>query len=440
MDGGSLSRAAAEVSAEGSDRALVVEALVEWLTGGEGPEMLHLAGVQRFAWYELPLKWLIPEDEHRIVLDVAGDLFERADMPLYAEVFRSPLTAEIHAAYRASDKAGYQAFLKAYKRSGVNPPDLNDFGWSQIMGFEEVAARDAVEHALEEAMASGRFTPGKRGWKTAAAEVTAAVVDAPHPDLPGQTRRTAILTERLDNWLRSAERHSPGLYALRSRHVKRLLHPIPAPLGFDERFEPVIWFLDRVDQGAVLTDADYLPTAMVREVSERYGWRMRFPDRPARSESELGELAELHELLRRVGAVRRRGKSLYVSSTGRAMREDPDTLWRTIAAGLSEAGFVRAVAEVYTLLLLDGPQLDDDLKSRALSVLGEYGWRTDGELPTDREVARAWWGTRWPLTVFGGLEHGGDWSSRTTRLTEFGETLLLEQIRVEATGPRSTRW
>ena len=125
------------------------------------------------------------------------------------------------------------------------------------------------------------------------------------------------------------------------------------------------------------------------------------------------------------------------------MRDDPDLAWRIVAAGLSGGEWDRAVAEVYTLLILDGVSLNDDLVTRATVILGEWGWRvdedtTDGRVPPDeRSVSYAWHQTYWPLQVLAGAIETGRWPNRATELTDFGRATLFEQIRAEAAGPRS---
>jgi hypothetical protein len=432
-----LERVLAEMAAVDPDRASMAESIIESLTAGEGMERIDLASVQRFAWYELPLKWTAPDDLRQHILDVSCDLFDGLDMPRYADVFRSPATAKIYAAYRESSKDGFKAFRKAHQASGVDPPDLEDFEWGDMMGIEEAVALGNAERALEEAIVTGRMTPGSRGWKTTAAQVTATALDSSHRELLGQTHRTAILTERLGSWLRSAERHSPQLHALRTQATKRLLAPIPVPPDAAERLEPVVWMLDWVDRGVTLTQAGYLPTAMVRESWERFEWNLRWTDRAPKSESELGELHELHSLLRRVGAVRTKGNGLRLTIKGRRMGSDPEFAWRTLAVGLSDGIWPRAVAEVYTLLLLDGEQSTDHLQDRATDILVEAGWSTEDGPPDRWAVLGTWSSTRWPLEALGGVTPTDGFIARTTGLTEFGQATLLEQIRAEATGPRS---
>lgn len=431
-----LEQVLAEIAKADPDRASMAESIVEALSAGEGIERIDLAGVQRFAWYELPLKWMAPDDLRQYILDVSCDVFDGLGMSRYADVFRSPTTANVYAAYGESPKDGFTAFRKAYQASGIEPPDLEDFEWGDVMGVEEATALAYTERALEEAIVTGRMTPGTRGWKTTADEVTAAVLDGPHPELPGQTHRTTILTERVGSWVRSAEHRSPQLHALRTQATKRLLAPIPVPPDAPECIEPAIWMLNWVDRGVTLTQAGYLPTAMVRESWDRFGWNLRWTERAPKSESELGELYELHALLRRVGAVRRKGSGLRLTIKGRRMCDDPAFAWRTLAIGLSDGRWSRAVAEVFTLLLLDGDCSTDQLRDRTADILGEAGWRTEGEPPDRWAILGAWSTTRWPLEAIGGVTRADGLLSRTTDLTEFGEATLLEQIRSEATGPQ----
>ena len=431
-----LARWLGELARTEPDRAGLAEAVIDWLTAGEGVEAIDLGRVMRFAWYELPIKWLDGPEVHRRALEVAADLFDHLDLPGYAAVCRSPVTASIHEAYAESDETGAKAFAKAYRESGIDPPDLEGFAWGDVMGTDEAVARDDAERALELAIASGRFVPGRRGWKAAAAEVTAAVLD--EPDALGQTRRHAVLTERLHHWLLAAEHRSPELHALRARYANRLLHPIPVPADATERLEPVMWFLDSVEPGARLTAAGFLPTLMVRDAWERFDWQRDWIGAPPRSESDFGQLFELRQLLQRVGAIYTRAKVVRPTATGTRMGRDLGFAWRSVATGLSGFAWVKAVAEAHALLLMEGERFDDDLEDRVLRMMAEMGWR-HGDQPPDRwALMSAWHATRRPLEALGGIEAMGDWRHRRTLLTDFGRATLLEQIRVTATGPAST--
>jgi hypothetical protein len=422
----------------GADRELGHHArgVYETLTWGEGLERIDQNAVQYFAWYTLPVKWIVPDGDQTKVLQAAAELFDRVGLARYAEVFRSETTARVHAAYARSHEAGVAEFRRAEKASGLDPPDLDDFAWGRYMSPDEAASRLQAARSLEEAIGAGRLTPGGRGWKTEAIAVTAEVLDGPHPTLPGQTRRSAIVTERLHTWIERVERRCPTLYDLRSRHANRLLHPIPAPADLEERMEPITWLLDEIGDGVTLTAAHYLPTALVAEAFERFDWQETWPFRP-RSEVDLVPLHELHDLLRRARTVRRRGRNLHVTSRWQAMRHDTEAVWRAVAAALSGSDWDQAVAEVYTLLLADGVVARVELDALATAALVEYGWRVDGVPPRERDVSYAWWETARPLLALGGFDPEARRSYRTVELSEFGLATLLQHVHAHATGPRS---
>jgi hypothetical protein len=72
--------------------------------------------------------------------------------------------------------------------SGVDPPNLEDFKWGAAMGLEEAALHLHAAIVLEEAIGSGRLTPGAPGWKKAQARVLKEFLDADLDRLHGRTR------------------------------------------------------------------------------------------------------------------------------------------------------------------------------------------------------------------------------------------------------------
>ncbi len=414
--------------------APAADVVVQWVEAAGGLDEVGLATVERLVWYELPYKWLGAPEEVAEIVRVAGEVLERVGKARYAEVCRTPQTRAILDAYAASPDEGFDAFTKAFKASGIDPPDLDNFAWGDVMAMEEVEAARLTSRELEAAIVAGRFVPGRSGWKTAAREVTTEALDVARPELLGQTYRDVILTERLEHWLRRTE-GSTKLHALRSHNANRLLHPIPPPADMVERLEPVTWFLETVDAGVLLTAAGYLPTAMVREAANHFDWSLGWTDRPPRSQAELEPLMEIDELLHRIGAVRRRGKELKLTERGRRMLSDEAVAWREVAAGLSEAGWLRAVAEVFSYLLVDGERLETEMEQVAASVLAP-DWRDGEQRPDHHAVRYAWWPTQRTLQVLGGIVVRGSWEARTLRLTDFGEATMFEQIRVTATGPQ----
>ena len=423
-----------DVVAADPSLAHAAEVVMRWVEAAGGLHEIGLATVERLVWYELPYKWMGPPEEVAEIVRVAGEVMERVGESRYAEVCRSQQTRAILDAYAMSTTDGFEAFEKAFGASGIDPPDLDDFAWGDMMGMEEVEAARLTSRELEAAMAAGRFAPGRSGWKTAAREVTTEALDAVRPELLGQTYRDVILTERIELWLHRSE-GSKKLHALRSHNANRLLHPIPPPADVSERLEPIRWFLETIDADVRLTAAGYLPPAVVREAADHFEWSLGWTDRPPRSQAELQQLMEIDELVSRIGAVRRRGKTLKLTERGRRMLADDVVAWREVAAGFSEAGWLRAVAEVFTYLLVDGERPEVEMEQVAASVLSP-NWRHGENRPDHHAVGSAWWRTRSPLEVLGGIIAHGPWHAPTLRLTDFGEATLLEQIRVMATGPQ----
>ncbi len=435
-----VERVLAEMAATDERRGRDARAIFEWLTAGEGIGMIDLASVQQFVWYSLPVKWMAAPEAHVEVADAGRELFTRLGFDSYAAVFASSETAEILDAYARSDREGLAAFRRAWERSGIDAPDLEDFAWGDVMGWEEASARSAVERALEAGLVSGELRPGASGWRSVARTITARTLDSPHQDLPGQRLRDAVITERLGDWVDRGRRRSPRLGSLRSAHANRLLNPIPVPDDVAERLAPLTWFLQRVDGSIRLTQAGYLPPSLVREAYERFEWGLAWTDRPPNSESEAVEIFELHHLARRLGAVRKRRAELYLTERGRSWLTDVERGWRAVSAGLSDGAWSRTVAEAATLIWLDGARREQDIFDRVAELVAEAGWQADGEPPDRGMVMSAWYHTRRPLAVFGGIEELGDWRNREIVLTGFGQATLLDQIRADATGPRSSPW
>ncbi len=418
------------------------EAVWESLTWGEGVEVIDQETVQRFLWYELPLKWAGPPGLPGRVAAAAAELLDAISLARYAAICASPITASVHAAYRRGRQQGLAAYRKAQDESGIEPPDLDDFCWGDYMGPEEANARLAVARALEGAIVAGEFAPGDRGWRTRAKGVAARALDASHPELVAQSLRMAIVTERLEWWVEGARRRSPQGSGLRSRHANRLLHPIGTPDGAAEALAPLRWFLDAVgDDGAVLTQAGYLPRAMVVEGARRWGWidaSLEHQGRDPRSESEVFELMSVHDLARDTGVLRHHAKKALLTKRGRSMRTDVGALWRMVAEHFPGPGdWPRTVFELAGLILIGNQDvLVDDLWSDVAAMAAELGWRTDREFPNALAVAVAASEGMRLLDTFGMVERYGDWRNRRVRVTPVGEATLLAYLRSRAAGPR----
>ncbi|MGH9118837.1 MAG: hypothetical protein ACRD0A_13440, partial [Acidimicrobiales bacterium] len=366
-----------------ADDELGANAEAAWntLTWGEGIGSITQEGVQNFLWYELPRKWLAPPEDDicTTMATAAAALFDGLELDRYAAICRSPMTVEVHAAYRRSDTEGRRAFRRAVQRSGIDPPDLDDFAWGSMMGSDEACARSTVAMALEQGIAAGEFVPAGRGWRDRQRAVTAATMDRPHPSLPTQTWRSAILTERLEHWVSFAQGRCPALGALRARHANRLLPAIPLPPDAAERLAPLQWLLGEIGArgGVGLTQTGTLNRAFVIEATQRWGWwdlGFRGPNR----QDDVWQLGALHDLARHCGAARRHRRRLQLTPRGRRMAADPAVAWEAVLprlAGTDE--FAQMMAETATLVLLDhdGELAAADLWPTVAELAAEHGWQ-----------------------------------------------------------------
>jgi hypothetical protein len=174
---------------------------------------------------------------------------------------------------------------------------------------------------------------------------------------------------------------------------------------------------------------------VVIEAVERFGWQP-LPN-PPRGEDDVFELWVLRDLARELGAVRRSGRRLVATRTGRTLGGDAEALWRAVAGRLGGGhDFGATVTELGLALPLDGGEvLQAELVERVYAAVVGEGWhdRATGR-PPDLEAVRRQLAK--PLRLLGLSREGGDWRARTVALTSVGRATALEALRVRATGPR----
>lgn len=429
------------------DRGRDAQHVYDTLTWGEGPSRIDQAGVQRWLWYELPTKYMTDEPGYMTRLGaIAAELFDELGLDAYAVVCRSQVTAGVHDAFDRSRGDGYAAMRKALASSGIDPPDLDSFAWGQVMGTEEAMARATAESALEEAIANGELVVGGRGWRARQREVTERVLDSDHPSQPGQTWRTAVVTERIGTWIDAATMRSPDLGRRRARLSNRLLHPIPPPPDVAEHMAPLTWLLGAFGDEQALTQAGYLNKAFVLTVHADRPWEDPFPtDRPPRTETDEITLHRLRGFLEAAGALRKRRRVLQRTQRGAAMATAPAVAWVALAERFGSNPWSRFVTETCGLVLLDGngPMAEQEITAAVAGMADEAGWRTSGDSgdgPSARDVSWAFSDSRTLLTLFGLLGVDGDWGDRRYHLTPGGETTMLAMLRATAAGPRERTW
>jgi len=434
-----IAAAIAALAAEDTGVAEDAKAALEWLTAGEGIGVLTQERLQDFLWYQLPMKWLTDTGHHRRVAAALARACDLLGLPRYAAICRSATTAGVLDAYERSDARGKAAFRKADLASGISPPDLPELEWGAMMGLEESRALSSTAGILELAVAAGDLAPGGSGWKARQQEIVRAHLTVPRAELEGGTYLEAIRTERMTWWLEGLGR-SRARRRIVERIAGRLGTPVELPPGTDDPIPPLRWLLARLAEGQALTQTGNLSRAFVQEAATRFGWWDLSLFSLPRNEDELYDLRQTRRLAERLGALRRSGKTLTLTTRGRALLADPEALWRAAShAIIPDHPFDGAIGEVaLAMMSVEDAIPDDGLDDEVAAVIGEEGWRDRRTgVPADRQaISIGRHQTTNLLRALNLLVVGGDWRDRTIGLTEVGRATALEALHHRATGPR----
>jgi hypothetical protein len=149
------------------------------------------------------------------------------------------------------------------------------------------------------------------------------------------------------------------------------------------------WLLDHAAAGAALTATGNLARPLVAEGCRRFGW-LTLTGNP-RSESAIVELWTLRDWANQMGVLRRSGRRLLLSSTGKAVHTGGTAaLWQATTEALLGPGEAEAAAAETALmhLFIRGPTDYRDLNSAVADVLAGEGWhgQRDG-IPVTAEQA-----------------------------------------------------
>jgi hypothetical protein len=154
---------------------------------------------------------------------------------------------------------------------------------------------------------------------------------------------------------------------------------------------PALWMLGTSVDGIPLTQTHALGRAVVREAAERWpSWWDAELFGPPHRETDLAVLHALHDGLRRLRLVRRRGRRLVATARGRELAADPAALLSVLAGDLgANDPFTDAIAGGVVDALRAGERCEhDDLASAATARVRRAGWHgPDGRPPTVRDVS-----------------------------------------------------
>ena len=308
------------------------------------------------------------------------------------------------------------------------------------MGPHEALAWSSVADFLEVAVASGGLIPGTWGWKKRQQQLVRAHLHIQQASLLWQTYAQAILTERAETGvsLRRSETRRTILAAI----ANQLFYPAQLPVGTTDPLPRLRWLLGELHGGIALTQTGNLNRKFVQQNAGRFGWDF---DSPPRTEDDLYDLHHVRELAQKLGLARRAGRQLTLTAKGRRLADDPEQLWRGVAAVLPADGsdFTAYVGELFLAMLLEADSRPfDEILATVWRAAGEEGFREDrtGEPPSEDDVSWAIHDTSNLCRALGLLTVGADWCDRSYGLTQTGKAVVLEALRARATGPRTIPW
>ncbi len=168
-------------------------------------------------------------------------------------------------------------------------------------------------------MESDGYEPGYRRPTSGACAAGTGHAVPPHPRCDDRRVRSSVadLVERLGS--------------TRSLAMLRLIDDAAlegAPPGLPEAgvVESYRWLLARVRDGVRLTQAGYLPPALVAETMQQLGWVDDWISKHNREDQTLPVL-DLRDSAQRLGLLRKHRGTLLPTVAGRRVTDDPAGLW-----------------------------------------------------------------------------------------------------------------
>jgi hypothetical protein len=201
-----------------------------------------------------------------------------------------------------------------------------------------------------------------------------------------------------------------------------------------EALEPTLWLLERANEGIKLTQTGALNRTLVREFAERWpGWWEADLFGPPHRETDVNRLWELHQLLRAVRLLRRRGPKIFATKRGRELQEYPAALLQILTDELlSGDSFEAACAELAAEVILAGAKADfgESLAEQIRPAIIAQGWEADGEQPDVRDISWAIAGFLRPAEAIGLFQRkeAPQRLGEPLRLREVGRTTLIAAL------------
>lgn len=398
-------QALATMAAEDPSAASLAGTALTWVTGGGGAGRITQERVQRFVWYDLPIKLRPTPEGREAITSALAKVLDLLQLSRYAQICRSETTQRVHAAYSESPQAGLFAFREANLASGIYPPDLPEFKWGAAMGIEEARTLSWVQDYLELAIASGELVPGAPDWKRKQRKLVRTYLNTPNFQLYGQTPLDVMNTERIQNWIKVEP--SDTRIRLLENLANKLLYPAELPEGTTDPYPPLTALLESIRSGGTV---------------EGQGGLLRIASK--------------------MGLTRKVKGEPVLTKRGERMLADPLSSWRLFPRILVAGNpYHRLAAEVMFAVLLEKESTTlAEVIGTIRQAAGEANYReaTSGLPPSEASIMKALDPTVLPAGEMG-MFAPGDFNL-SMALTPVGRSVALEALRNRATGPGATPW
>src|SRR5699024_6103857 len=282
-------------------------------------EQLTQHTVQRFCWYELPLRFPESHEDRLFAARSLGNLFSLLQLYRYAQICQGPETSALLTVHHENNQAGRAMYERLMWESGVAPPDLPELTWGTAVGDAELRARRETAAALELAISLGDIRPGKRGWRPAQERFARSFLT--QPDDRGLSHLDRIREERVRAWLSSsAHPHRQRLWPL----VGQIIAGADVPRAAESAIAPLQLLLDLVAVVRSIPLPGYISLIVVLHSFVAFVWPTT--PTPARSGVDATHLISPHQILRGMRTIRLSGRRLVLTRRGHQIWESTEAL------------------------------------------------------------------------------------------------------------------